>query len=261
MIGLEGLDVQLAAILVGAGLVAGALNTLAGGGSLLLVPALMLVPMGGAHMGATMANATSRVAILAQCIAGVIGFARRGRLPTAPARRIVPPVLLGATVGAVIASRIPDRVFEPLLLGTLGVMALALLVNPSRFVAPPGSEPRAATSPLALAGLFAAGLYGGVLQAGAGLVFIAILAGWLRHDLVSANALKALVMMIYIAGTVVVFAGHGQIAWAPALVLAVGSAAGAWLASQLAMSRRGVEVTKLVVVVAAVGLAVAVALR
>lgn len=262
MIGLEGLDAPLVAALVGTGLVAGALNTLAGGGSLLLVPALMLVPMGtGGGMSATLANATSRVAVLAQCIASVIGFARRGRIPTAAARRIVPPVLAGAAIGAVIASRMPERVYEPMLLVTLGVMALALLVSPSRFVPPPGSEPRAVTSPAAIAGLFVAGIYGGVLQAGAGLVFIAILAGGLRYDLVSANALKALVMMIYIAGTVIVFAGHDQVVWGPALVLAIGSAAGAWFASQLALSKRGLEVTNKVVVLAAIGLAVAVAIR
>lgn len=256
MIGFETLDAGLIAILIATGLVAGALNTLAGGGSLLLVPALMLT-----GMSATLANATSRVAVLAQCIASVIGFARRKRLPTADAPSVVPPVLVGAAIGAVIAARLPDRVFEPLLLGTLGVMALALLISPSRFVPPPGAIARSARTPLAVLGLFAAGVYGGVLQAGAGLVFLAILAGGLRYDLVRANALKALVMMIYVAGTVVIFAGHDQVVWGPALVLAIGAASGAFAASQLVVSRRGLEVTNIVVVIAALGLAVTVALR
>ena len=256
MIGLDSLDAGLVVTLIGAGLAAGALNTLAGGGSLLLVPALMLT-----GMSATVANGTSRVAILAQCLTVVIAFARKDRLPTAAARTVVPPVLVGAALGAVIATRISDRVFEPLLLGTLGLMALALLVSPARFLPPPGAEPRSATTPLAVVGLFAAGVYGGVLQAGAGLVFLALLAGGLHHDLVRANALKALVMAIYIAGTVVVFALAEQIVWAPALVLGVGAALGAAIGSHLALSRRGLEITKIVVVVAAIGLAVVVALR
>lgn len=256
MLGLETLDAALVATLIGTGLVAGALNTLAGGGSLLLVPALMLT-----GMTATLANATSRVAVLAQCTASVIGFARRKRLPTAAARPILPPVVAGAAIGAVVASRMPDRVYEPLLLVTLGVMALAMLVSPSRFVPPEGAEPRSPTSPAAIAALFVAGVYGGVLQAGAGLVLIAIFAGGLRYDLVRANALKALVMLIYIAGTVAVFAGHDRIVWGPALVLAGGAAIGGWGASQLALSKRGLEITNWVVVAAAIGLAVTVALR
>ncbi|MBE7450264.1 MAG: sulfite exporter TauE/SafE family protein [Kofleriaceae bacterium] len=252
------MDPLSAAALAGAGLVAGGLNTLAGGGSLLLVPALMLV---GAGMPADAANASSRVAILAQCAAGATTFARGGHLPTRAAWRIVPPVLAGAIAGAWFATRLPNRIFEPLLLGTLGLMALALLVNPRRFAPPPGSEPRRASGPLALAGLFAAGVYGGVLQAGAGLVFLAILAGGLRFDLVRANALKALVMLIYIAATVAVFAAAGLVAWEPAAWMSAGSVVGAWGAARLAMSARGVLVTKVVVVLAVLGMGVAIALR
>lgn len=250
------MDVATALLLVGAGLAAGALNTLAGGGSLILVPALMVT-----GMSATFANASSRVAIFAQCLVGAAAFARGGRLPGAAARVIVPPVLVGAGLGAYAATQLPDRVFAPLLLGTLAIMAVALVVSPGRFAPPPDAVPRDPRGPLAMAGLFAAGLYGGVLQAGAGLVFLAILATGLRYDLVRANALKALVMLLYIALTAVVFIAYGMVEWAPAGALAAGAAAGAWGAAHVAMSPRGVRITKLVVVVAVIGLAIAVAVR
>lgn len=252
------LELLHAAALAGAGLAAGALNTLAGGGSLVLVPALMLV---GAGMPADAANASSRVAILAQCVAGAATFARGGHVPSGAARRIVPPVLAGAVIGAYVATRLPNRIFEPMLLVTLAVMALALLVNPSRFAPAPGTEPRAVRGAAALAGLFVAGLYGGVLQAGAGLVFLAILAGGLRYDLIRANALKALVMMVYIAATVAVFAAAGMVHWLPAAVMSIGTVIGAWGAARLAMGSRGIAITKGVVVVAVIGMGVAIALR
>jgi uncharacterized membrane protein YfcA len=252
---LEPLD---AAALAAAGLAAGALNTLAGGGSLVLVPALMLVGLG---MGASEANASSRVAILAQCLVGAATFARGGHLPRGVARVVVPPTLLGAVTGAYLATLVPDRVFQPMLLGTLALMALALLVNPSRFAPPPGTEPRQVRGLAAIAGLFVAGLYGGVLQAGAGLVFLAILAGGLRYDLVRANALKALVMMVYIAATVVVFAVADMIHWLPAACMSCGTVVGAWGAARLAMGSRGVLITKLVVVAAVIGMGVTIALR
>ncbi len=250
------MDVATAAVLVGAGLAAGALNTLAGGGSLILIPALMMT-----GMTATVANATSRVAIFAQCLAGAAAFARGGRLPTAAARTIVPPVLVGAGLGAYLATQISNRVFTPLLLGTLVVMALALAVRPGRLAPPPDAVPRDPRGPAAVFGLFVAGLYGGVLQAGAGLVFLAILATGLRYDLVRANALKALVMLLYIAVTAAVFVAYGMVEWLPAIALAAGAAVGAWGAARLAMSPRGVAITKLVVVVAVIGLAIAVFIR
>jgi uncharacterized protein len=254
------LDPLHAAALAGAGLVAGALNTLAGGGSLLLVPALML--FGGAGgMTATHANATSRAAIFAQCLAGAATFTRGGVTPVHAAKRIVPPVLVGALLGAWIATRMGNKFFEPLLLGTLGVMAIGLLINPKRFAPPPGTEPRDVRSVRAYAILFAAGLYGGVLQAGAGIVFLAILSGGLRFDLVKANALKALVMMVYIAATLAVFAAAGMVHWLPAAFMSIGSVIGAWGAARMAMSARGVLITKVVVVIAVIGMGVVIALR
>lgn len=250
------MDLATALLLAAAGLAAGALNTLAGGGSLILVPALMVT-----GMSATVANGSSRIAILAQCLAGAAAFARGGRLPAAAARRIVPPVMLGAGAGAYFATQISNRVFTPLLLGTLAVMALALAIRPGRLAPPPDAVPRDPRGPLAIVGLLAAGVYGGLLQAGAGLVFLAILATGLRYDLVRANALKALVMLIYIAVTAAIFIAYDMVEWAPSLALAAGAAVGAWGAARLAMSPRGVLITKLVVVAAVVGLLIAVFVR
>ncbi len=252
------MDPLHAAALAGVGVVASALNTLAGGGSLLLVPALMLL---GGGMSAAQANASSRVAILAQCVAGAATFARGGVTPVAAAKRIVPPTLVGALLGAWLATRLPDRVFEPLLIGTLGVMALAMLINPARFAPPPGAEPRQVSGAAAMAGLFVAGLYGGVLQAGAGLVFLAILAGGLRFDLVRANALKALVMLVYIAATVAVFAAAGLVNWVPAAFTSLGSVIGAWGAARVAMSPRGLLITRVVGVGAVIAMGVAIIVR
>ncbi|MBK9037133.1 MAG: sulfite exporter TauE/SafE family protein [Myxococcales bacterium] len=245
------MDAATALALIGAGIAAGALNTLAGGGSLIFVPALMLSGMDG-----TVANASSRVAIFMQCVAGAAAFARGGHLPTAAARSIVPPVLVGAAAGAYVATQISNRIYTPLLLGTLALMALALIINPRRFAPPSDATPRAVRGAPAILGLVAAGFYGGVLQAGAGFVFLAILAAGLRYDLVRANALKALVMLIYVALTAGVFIAYGMVRWAPALVLGAGAIVGAIAAARLAMTPRGAALTKGVVVIAVLALLV-----
>jgi len=245
-----------AAALAGAGLVAGAINTLAGGGSLLTVPVLMLY-----GLPADVANATNRVPVLGQCLSGTAAFARGRRLPGRAAWLVVPPIIAGAAVGAWIATRVPNRVFEPILIATLVVMAVALVVDPRRWSPPADSEPRSARTPWALLSMFGAGVYGGALQAGTGLILLAILAGGLRYDLVRANALKALVMLLYIAVTVAVFAARGLIDWTMAGVVTAGSVVGAWAAAHLAMSPRGLAVTRIAVIVVVLALAAAVVVR
>lgn len=250
------MDAPTIAALIAAGAAAGALNTLAGGGSLVLVPALML-----AGLDATAANATSRIPIFTQCLSGAAAFAHGGRLPTAAARVVVGPVLVGAGAGAYVAAQLDPAVFRPMLLGTLVLMALALVISPGRMAPPPDATPRDPRGLGATLGLVAAGFYGGVLQAGAGMVFLAIFAGGLRYDLVRANALKALVMLIYIALTAAVFIYFDLVYWGPGLVMAIGSTVGAWIAARVAMTSRGVAVTKLVVVVAVIVMIARVLLR
>jgi uncharacterized protein len=84
-------------------------------------------------------------------------------------------------------------------------------------------------------GLFAAGVYGGFVQAGVGFVLIAALAGGLRYDLLRANALKTLCALAFTSVALVIFIIFGKVAWAPGLILAVGSMSGAHLAVKLAV--------------------------
>ena len=89
-------DPWLAAALLGAGVLAGFINTLAGGGGLLILPLLMLT-----GMGAALANGTMRVAVLIQSAEAVRQFNKRGTMPFAALPAILVPSLLGTLVGAV----------------------------------------------------------------------------------------------------------------------------------------------------------------
>jgi uncharacterized membrane protein YfcA len=221
------------AVAAAAGLGGGFVNTLAGGGSMLMVPALML-----SGLPADAANATSRVPIFAQCATSATAFARAGKLERAPALDVAPLAIVGALVGAYVATLVPNRIFEPMLVGTMIVMALTMLLQPDTLAPPPGTEPRPVLGrPVAMVTTLAAGFYGGVLQAGAGLVFLALLSGLLRYDLVRANALKAIVMLAYISVTVAVFAIRELIWWDMALAMMVGAVIGAWIGAKFALGR------------------------
>jgi hypothetical protein len=216
------------AILLAAGFVAGFVNTLAGGGSLLTIPALIFV-----GLPSTIANATNRVAIVLQSLAASAGFYREKQLRIREAAQLGVPSLFGALAGAFVAARIPSRVFDPI----LGVLLLVILAT--LFIKPARREEGAPRVPRAVMILVfvAIGFYGGFIQAGVGFFLIAAITWGLGHDLVRTNALKMAVAFGFAVVSLLVFIGHGEVMWAPGLVLAAGNVAGALLGVRFALKR------------------------
>lgn len=226
-----GSELALYGLLALTGLLAGVINTLAGGGSNLTIPALMLL-----GLPADVANATNRVGVFLQSVAGVHGFRRHGMLDSADTWPVLLPNLLGGAVGAVLAAWLPVSWLKPLLLGTMVGMSLLILLRPAVVAPPPGTTPfRVRERPLAWAALFGAGVYGGFVQAGVGFVLIAALAGSLRYDLVRTNALKMLCTGAFTLVALAVFIWDGLVLWVPGLVLGVSTMIGAALAVKLAL--------------------------
>lgn len=213
-------------VLVGIlGLVAGVINVLAGGGSNLVLPVLMIF-----GLPPDIANGTNRVGILLQSIAGVHGFHRKKRLPTKDLLAILTPVLVGGLCGSLLAAWLPSAWLKPLLLGTMLAMASIMLLKPNTMLPPEGTVPwRVKDRPVCWALLFLGGVYGGFVQAGVGFVLVMALSGILRYDLVRANALKLLCSLGFTAVALLVFVWHGQVWWSVGFVLAVGNAVGASL--------------------------------
>jgi len=231
-----------ALLLVGGGLVAGVVNTLAGGGSLLTVPLLTLLGLPG-----TIANGTNRLGILVQNGIASWGFWREGVSGIRPALPLIGPVALGAVLGATAASRLSDAGFER----AFGVLMLVLLVPTLR--ARP-AEMRRTLGPRARQVLFfAIGLYGGAFQAGVGILLLYGLAGS-GSDLVRSNAVKVVLNFCFSLLAVPVFLLAGQVAIPEAAALAAGFALGGWFGPRLAV-RGGERLIKPVLAIAVVALA------
>jgi hypothetical protein len=234
-------------LLVGGGLVAGIVNTLAGGGSLLTVPLLVLLGVPG-----VLANGTNRIGILLQCLAAARHFRVQGLLDVRSVARVLAPVILGSLVGALGVARLADETFERI----FGVLMLILLV-PSlqqlrRPPQPSAAPPRWGTVRTTL--VFAAvGLYAGAFQAGVGipLLFALLHSGF---DVVRANGIKVAVIAASALVAIPVFASGDQIAWVPAAALALGFVGGGSLGARLAV-RGGERVVRPVLVLAVLALA------
>ncbi|MEX1668965.1 sulfite exporter TauE/SafE family protein [Zhongshania guokunii] len=237
--GLAELNPWLVLLLLVVGVVAGFINTLAGGGSNLTLPALMVM-----GLPADVANATNRVGVLMQSLSGVRDFDRHGQLARDDIWGVLKPVLIGSVFGAVAAAFAPVEFLKPALLLAMVTMALIILVKPS-VVAPPLGTPakRVEESPKAIWGLFFAGVYGGFVQAGVGFVLIAALAGGLRYDLVKTSALKMLCTAALTVAALAVFVWQGLVAWLPGIILACGSVVGAKIGVRIALkaSQRGLK--------------------
>ena len=225
-------DPWILALLCLVGFIAGGINTVAGGGSNLTLPVLMML-----GLPADIANATNRVGVLLQSIVGVSGYDRHQALDRPAIKPILVPTLLGGATGALIAALIPGLYLKPLLLGTILTMSVIILVRPGTIAPPPGSKVLTpGENKAAWLGLFGAGIYGGFVQAGVGFILLAALAGGLRYDLLRANALKTVCALAFTAVAMFIFILFDQVWWIPGLILAAGTMLGAHLAVKVAVN-------------------------
>ena len=236
LLGLKPVELELSFLgvvgLLIAGLVGGFINTLAGGGSMLTLPALMMM-----GMPADFANATNRVGVLLQSITAIKGFKDHDRLDSAAILPMLTPTLVGALLGSLAASFLPIWLLKPTLLTCMIFMALVMLVKPDMVAPPSGTKPYTLLErPGAAIGLFFAGIYGGFIQAGVGFILLAALAGGLRYDLVRANALKMVATAVFSVVALVVFIAQDQVLWIPGFILATGTVAGASLSVKFAIN-------------------------
>lgn len=230
------------ALLALAGLGAGIVNTLAGGGSFLTVPLLVLFGLPG-----NVANGTNRIGVLMQSGAAAIRFRRGAVLSFRDALPLLVPLAAGSVTGAIVVTQLSDRVFER----AFGVVMLLLLVGLWR-----GVQEEAVQHPvhrLRHLALFAVGLYGGAFQAGVGLLLLLVIR-YTAADLLRANGIKVAVNFCFTLLTLPVFLVSGNVAWLPASALGAGYALGGELGARLAI-RGGDRLLKPVFYAAVVALA------
>jgi len=223
------------------GVVAGTLNVLAGGGSLLTLPAMVFLGLDGA-----VANGTNRVAILAQNVTAVGGFRSLGfsdmKLSFSLALAALPGGICGALLGTMVRGELFNRVLGAVLIGVLLYITLEGLRKAKKGSSGKGeTEVKKNTVPsrrqliLGHLAMVAVGFYGGFIQAGVGFLLMAVLHRVLGLDLVRVNMHKVFVVGFFTLAALIIFAARGQVLWIPGLALAVGNSIGGWIGSQLSV--------------------------
>ncbi len=230
------MDWYLYPAVIAAGFACGFINTLAGSGSLITLPLLIFL-----GLPATVANGTNRVAILLQNIVGVRGFQSHGLLDLRQALWLAGPAALGAIVGARIAVDLNETTMQRAIGVIMVIMLFVMLVNPKRWLQGRGGEVRERPGLAEMGLFFLIGIYGGFIQAGVGIFLLAGLVLGAGFDLVRANAIKVLIILIFTVPALIVFLLNDQVSWGIGLILATGNMMGAWAGTQFA-SRPGAAV-------------------
>ncbi len=213
-----------------AGVIAGLINTLAGGGSLLSLPILIFLGLPTA-----VANGTNRIALIAQCAFAVAGFKKKGVSDFKLSLLLSLPAISGAVIGSLIAIDISDILFKRILAVIMLLVLGIILWHPHQNV---GSSRRSGRSHLIITMIvfFFIGIYGGFIQVGVGFIIIAALTMITRLNLVETNSHKVFIVGVYLVFSLIVFAFNDKVCWDIGLCLAAGMGLGGWMGSHWAVT-------------------------
>jgi len=241
---MSGLSLAEVALLAVAGLAAGAVNAVAGGGSLVAFPALL-----GVGLPAVSANVTNAVAVLPGYLGGSIAYreelgGQRGRVV-----KLLPTTVAGGVLGAVLLLATGDALFEGIVPFLILLSCGLLVAQPaiSRRIQPPEGARAQERSARLHALTFVCAVYGGYFGAGLGIALLAVLALAIEDDLQRLNALKGVLSLVIGLAAVAWFAFFGPVEWTEAAIVGatslVGGQAGVVIARRLpATVLRGIVV-------------------
>jgi uncharacterized membrane protein YfcA len=238
-----------------AAFLAGAVNSIAGGGSVISFPLMLW-----AGIAPVVANATNNVALFPGYAASANGYRDELREADPVLLRFIGPAIVGGAIGAYLLLHTPSHTFETIapylvLFATLLLAGQDLL---AKWVKPPGTARRGRSWWTgALAADFVMSIYGGYFGAGLGILLLATLGLMGFTNLHHMNAVKAVLSMAIVAVALVYFAVRGAVLWPVGLVMAVGASLGGYYSARLA---RKVDQAIVRRVVVAIGLVMAISL-
>ena len=223
-------------ILLLVGCVGGFLNVMAGGGSLLTVPAMVFLGIPG-----PVANGTNRIAIIVQNIAAVWVFTKQGFTNFRLSISLAFAALPGAVAGAWVAANLAEQNFNTLLAIIMIIVMIVMALKPTKKKevsqikqSSPLSKQRLIAGHLLMA---IAGFWGGFIQIGIGFVLMPIMHRVMGLDLVTTNSHKAFIVLIYTSVALAVFASQLELFWMHGFVLAIGMALGGTFAAHFQIQK------------------------
>ena len=216
------------------GFIVGVINILSGGGSLLTLPILIFI-----GLPSSVANGTNRIAILIQTIFAYLGFKSKGATSNYSSFGwyLAVSATLGSLIGAKIAIDIRDDIFNRILAIVMILIVGFMVISPKKNLQQLTDRIKGKYAVWSTIVFFFIGIYGGFIQAGTGIFILLALSTINQLTLIRSNVIKAMVMLIYTAATLVLFGLNDKLNWSIGLTLASGQALGGWIASRWSVNK------------------------
>lgn len=214
---------------IAGGFIAGIMNTLAGYGSVITLTILMDV----IGLPATIANGTNRVNVFTGVIASGLGFYKNGKLDFTKGKWVIAFTFIGAVVGVLVAINVSNEQFKSIFKYLVAVLFIIVLVNPKRWLREQ-SEDYEMPVWLMIVVFIPLGFYGGFIQMGMGLFFVAATVLLGRYTMIESNALKVTVVGLYTLMSLILFHINGLINWQVGAIIGIGAALGGYITAHYA---------------------------
>ncbi len=244
------MELHQALVLIVAGLFAGFINTVAGGGSLITLPVMIFMGLPPA-----VANGSNRIALVIQNIFATAGFRSKGISAWPYSLHLSGSALAGAIIGAQISVEISGVLFNRILSVVMLLVMVFTIFNPLKKITFEAERMSKKYRIIGIVSFFFIGIYGGFIQAGVGFIIIAAMSVINHMNLVKINSAKVFIILIYTLSAIVIFAINDKINWYWGLVLAIGNSAGAWIGSRWQVDK-GEKWVKRVLFIAVIAMSV-----
>lgn len=244
----DGIDWGVLALLIAAAFAAGWVDAVVGGGGLLQLPALLLVP----GLTPVQALATNKLASIFGTATSSVSYYRSVRPSLRTALPMAGIALVGAFAGASVAAMLPAQLFKPIIVVALVVVALITLFKPA-LGAVTRVKHRGSRHFIVASAIGASiGFYDGVLGPGTGTFLVFSLVGLLGYDFLRASAKAKIVNFATNLGALLFFIPLGAVLWPLGLVMGAANVAGSLLGSRMAIARGTRFIRALFLIVVAV---------
>lgn len=227
------LEIMTLFIIFLVGVFAGTINIVSAGGSLIVLPLLIFF-----GLPTTVANASNRVAILVQNLLALYVFYIKGMRNVKLSLMLSVPAIIGSFIGVHFAINLPDAVFNRML-GIIMLLVLIVMIIPTRWKDTQNQSEKLSVFRIVLLIIvfLALGIYGGIVQAAVGFLFIIALNLIMpRLTYAEVQCMKTLVITIYLSLSTFVFIFQGYVNWPFAISLALGSGIGGFIGGRLTVS-------------------------
>ena len=229
----EGLGVETLILVMLVALAAGWVDAVVGGGGLLQLPALLLVP----GMAPVQALATNKLSSIFGTATASATYVRRVRPDMRTALPMAGFALMGSFGGAAVATILPAAVFKPIIVVAMLAVATLVAVRPTLGAATKLRFERNRHLVVACALGAGIGFYDGILGPGTGTFLIIALVSVLGYDFISSSAKAKIVNLATNLGALALFIPTGSVVWGLGLSMALLNMVGGYLGSRTAIAK------------------------